>query len=109
MISSTMSFGVSVYGNGGMNTSYSRNVTLFGSSPAGINLTQLFIAPTVAWKLSDTNAIGVSLNIARETVSVQGLENFNSTNYSTSVGDVTNRGEASGTGLGPRRRRVRSG
>jgi len=102
MISSTMSFGVSVYGNGGMNTSYSRNVTLFGSSPAGINLTQLFIAPTVAWKLSDTNAIGVSLNIARETVSVQGLENFNSTNYSTNVGSVTNRGEDSGTGLGLR-------
>ena len=62
-----MSFGVSVYGNGGMNTSYSRNISnLFGTSPAGINLTQLFIAPTVAWKLSDTNAVGVSLNIARD-------------------------------------------
>lgn len=102
MISNTMSFGVSVYGNGGMNTSYNRNVTLFGTSPAGVDLSQLFIAPTVAWKLSDKHAIGISLNIAYQKFAAQGLENFDSTTYSKHPGNVTNKGYDTATGLGLR-------
>lgn len=102
MISNTMSLGVSVYGNGGMNTSYNRNVTLFGTSPAGVDLSQLFISPTVAWKLSDKHAVGVSLNFAYQKFSAQGLESFDSTTYTEYLGNVTNKGYDSATGWGAR-------
>lgn len=103
MISSTMSFGVSVYGNGGMNTSYSRNIAPFSTTqPSGIDFSQLFIAPTVAWKLSDTNSVGVSLNLAYQKMSVQGLQNFDSATQSNSPGNVTNKGYDTATGMGLR-------
>ncbi|TAM44628.1 MAG: long-chain fatty acid transporter [Gammaproteobacteria bacterium] len=103
MISNTMSFGVSVYGNGGMNTSYSRNIAPFSTTqPSGIDFSQLFIAPTVAWKLSDTNSVGVSLNLAYQKMLVYGLQNFDSATQSNSPGNVTNKGYDTATGLGAR-------
>lgn len=103
MLNNNMSLGVSVYGNGGMNTSYRRNISLFDSSrPAGIDFSQLFIAPTVAWKLSDTNSVGVSLNLAYQKMSVQGLGNFDSATQSNSPGNVTNKGYDTATGMGVR-------
>lgn len=102
MISNTMSFGVSVYGNGGMNTSYSGAIPQFGSTPAGIDFSQLFIAPTVAWKLSETNSVGVALNIAYQKMAVQGLENFDAASQTSALGNVTNKGYDSATGLGLR-------
>ncbi|MCP4202017.1 MAG: hypothetical protein GY769_08795, partial [bacterium] len=42
------SFGLSVYGQGGMNTDYP--APTFGVSPTGVNLSQLFIVPTYATK-----------------------------------------------------------
>ena len=102
MISSTTSFGVSVYGNGGLNTDYTRNIPLFGTSPAGIDLSQLFIAPTMAWKLSDTNTVGVSLNLAYQRIEIKGLENFNTAAQSSAPGSVTNNGYDTSTGVGVR-------
>ena len=48
MLNANSSFGVSVYGNGGMNTNYgSLNSTLgLGTGKLGVDLIQLFIAPT---------------------------------------------------------------
>jgi long-chain fatty acid transport protein len=57
MINPNMSLGVSVYGNGGMNTTYPQGDfncgagpanMLFGSGSLGQDLSQLIIAPTVA-------------------------------------------------------------
>lgn len=45
MVNNNTSLGVSVYGNGGMNTQYNNNM-FNGAGPAGINMSQLFIAPT---------------------------------------------------------------
>src|SRR3989338_7614229 len=48
------------FGYGGMNTSYTRNITLFSSDTgvkAGVDLSQLFVAPTLGWKLGDNQAI----------------------------------------------------
>lgn len=102
MLDSNRSFGVSVYGNGGMNTAYTRNITLFGSSNAGVDLMQLFIAPTMAWKLSDTNSVGVSLNLAYQRFKATGLQNFNNSSQSSSPGNVTDNGYDSATGWGLR-------
>src|SRR5450631_2652678 len=66
MISADTSFGVSVFGNGGMNTQYNTNplTNLGANGNLGINLSQLFIAPTWSMKVNHTNAVGVALNLA---------------------------------------------
>ncbi len=76
MISPRLALGVSVYGNGGMNTTYTRPVPLFGTTKAGVDLMQLFVAPTVAYKIDDRNAVGLSLNLAYQRFKVTGLQNF---------------------------------
>ena len=71
--SATFSYGIAVYGNGGMNTDYPNtplNCVPFGGYPVanglcgdgrlGVDLTQLIIAPTFAWKLTPDHAIGIS-------------------------------------------------
>lgn len=75
MISSNMSLGISVYGNGGMATDYGRNpFAAFGATgKAGVDLAQLFIAPTWSYKLNENHSVGVSLKIAYQTFEAFGL------------------------------------
>jgi len=102
MINPDMSLGVSVYGNGGMNTQYNQNpFAAFGSSGnAGINLEQLFIAPTWAMKLNASNSIGVALNLVRQTFSATGLAAF--APISSDPTKLTDNGTDSSTGVGLR-------
>jgi long-chain fatty acid transport protein len=104
MISQNLALGVSVFGNGGMNTDYSRNpFGIFGgSNPAGVDLTQLFIAPTLAYKLNANHSLGVSLNLAYQQFAAQGLEGFDNPFTSSSPGNVTNRGRDGSGGWGLR-------
>ncbi|MES9879238.1 MAG: outer membrane protein transport protein [Candidatus Sedimenticola sp. PURPLELP] len=74
MLNDKMSVGVSVFGNGGMNTNY--KMGLFGSTNSGIDLAQLFIVPTVAYKINENNAIGVGLNLAYQQFTATGLQGF---------------------------------
>jgi long-chain fatty acid transport protein len=101
MLDPNMSVGVSVYGNGGMNTDYKDGIPLFGTSRAGVDLMQLFVAPTFAYKITKDHALGVSLNLSYQRFKAYGLENF-ATSASSSPGDVTNRGYDSSTGWGVR-------
>ena len=75
MINADTSLGVSVFGNGGMNTQYNTNpfAALGPDGNLGINLEQLFVAPTWAMKINPTNAVGVSLNLAYQMFSATGL------------------------------------
>lgn len=54
-INSRSAWGVAVYGNGGMNTGYAINpYSRFGATrAAGVNLEQLFISPTYAYRLTE--------------------------------------------------------
>ena len=90
--------GVSVYGNGGMNTDYSRALPLLGTSPAGIDLIQLFVAPTATWKVTPNNTVGVTLNLAYQRFKANGLENF--VGASTAGSNLTNNGYDSSYGAG---------
>ncbi|MBK9246500.1 MAG: outer membrane protein transport protein [Burkholderiales bacterium] len=76
MLNSAMSLGVSVYGNGGMNTDYDKPFPLFGSTRPGVDLSQLFIAPTLGYKITPQHAVGISLNLAVQRFKAHGLENF---------------------------------
>jgi long-chain fatty acid transport protein len=100
VINDQLSLGVSVYGNGGMNTDYNRPIPLFGNTKAGIDMAQLFIAPTLAWKINETHTVGVSVNLAYQRFEAKGLQNFDNGNYSSSVGNVTNRGHDNSYGAG---------
>jgi long-chain fatty acid transport protein len=103
MIGSNMSAGVSVYGNGGMNTDYKNGVSpLFNTTGArtGVDLMQLFIAPTFAYKVNKDHALGVSLNFAYQRFKAYGLGNFDNAGYSSSAGNVTDKGYDSSTGWG---------
>jgi len=108
MINSDSSFGVSVYGNGGMNTSYgdlnsgtfgpAPGLGVFGTGKAGVDLMQLFIAPTYSIKINPDNALGVSLNIAHQAISVYGIQNFAGVSNTPSA--VSNTGYDSTNGWG---------
>lgn len=102
MLNDRASIGVTVFGNGGMNTSYGRNIPAFGTSNAGVDLSQLFIAPNMAWKLSDKHSIGVAVNFAYQRFKAEGLENFDNASQSSAPGHVTNRGYDGSTGWGAR-------
>ncbi|HQN65688.1 MAG TPA: TonB-dependent receptor [Methylophilus sp.] len=91
--------GVAVYGHGGMNTDYEKPVPLFGNTKPGIDLAQLFIAPTLAYKITPTQSVGVSLNLAYQRFKAKGLQNFASP-ASESPNDVTNRGYDHSYGAG---------
>lgn len=108
MTNDRMSLGVSVYGNGGMNTDYNQNP--FGvyarmggiSSPgnAGVNLAQLFVSPAWSMKLDQDNSIGVALNLAYQQFSAKGLYAFGQ--ISNNPGALTNNGTDYSTGFGAR-------
>jgi long-chain fatty acid transport protein len=97
-----LTVGVAVYGNGGMNTNYKQSpfAGYGGTNPGGVDLMQLFIAPTAAYKLSDANSVGVSLNFAYQRFKAEGLDPFKAA--SGSPNDVTNNGYDSSTGWGVR-------
>ncbi len=102
MISDSMSFGVSVFGNGGMNTSYKKPIALFGGASgtnAGVNLEQLFISPTFSMKLNDKHSFGVALNLIYQTFKATGLQNFDNSTYSSAPGSVTDNGKDTSTGF----------
>jgi len=98
VINDRLSLGVSVYANGGMNTDYNRPIPLFGNTKAGIDMAQLFIAPTVAWKINENHTVGVSLNLAYQRFEAKGLQNF--VGSSSSPSNLTNRGHDHAYGAG---------
>ena len=108
MINPNLALGVSVFGNGGMNTQYDSGIPLFanpqafGTQTAGVNLEQLFIAPTVAFKIAPNHSIGLALNIVYQTFEATGLQNFDNPGISQSPGSVTNEGKDSAWGWGAR-------
>jgi len=92
--------GVAVYGNGGMNTDYGSNpFRAFGASgSAGVNLEQLFVSPSIAWKLNENHALGLAVNFAYQRFKAEGIQPF--AVASQSPGSFTNRGTDSSTGWG---------
>ena len=120
MASRDVSYGLTVYGNGGMNTDYpggqipgqsacamfnprqaSYNL-LCGSGRLGVDLSQLIVAPSVAWQLAPGHAIGVAPLFAYQRFKAEGLQAFDNPGFSASPGNVTNRGYDSSTGFGAR-------
>lgn len=77
MISDSMAWGVSVYGNGGMNTDYPEvapGMNFFGGTGhLGVDLIQLVIAPTFAFKVAPNHSIGISPLIGYQRFTADGF------------------------------------
>ncbi|MFC5496090.1 OmpP1/FadL family transporter [Caenimonas terrae] len=115
MISNDLSLGVTVYGNGGMNTSYpagnfncgggAANM-LCGAGSLGIDMMQLIVAPTVAWKFHPRHSVGASLLLGYQRFKANGLQAFDNAPgfppFTQAPGHVTNNGTDSSTGVGVR-------
>jgi long-chain fatty acid transport protein len=99
MLGWNMSAGVTVYGNGGMNTDYPGGQIpantacggfnpgpagggsapynlLCGSGKLGVNLEQLVVAPTFAVKLNKDHSVGASVLLAYQKFKAEGLDGF---------------------------------
>ena len=100
-ITPEISLGVSIYGNGGMNTDYEKPIPLLNGGTgnhSGIDYVQLFVAPTVAWKVTPTQTIGAAVNLGYQRFKAKGIEGF--TGISASPNNVTGRGNDSAYGIG---------
>lgn len=91
-LSDQFALGVTVYGNGGINTTFGRAffdetaARIFGGTPAtpgfprdgklGVDFSQLFIAPSLAWRVHPSHTLGISPIMAIQRFSVRGLETF---------------------------------
>ena len=94
--------GVALYGNGGMNTDYGTNpFGRFGAQgPAGVDFSQAFVSPAVAYKISDTQSIGLAVNFAYQRIRLRGIEIFGT--FSSDPARVSNVGYDDATGWGAR-------
>jgi len=97
MIDDKSSVGVSIYGNGGMNTNYDTS-TFYGSSPTGVDLIQLFIAPTYARKIAAKHAFGITPIFAYQSFEAKGLQAFS--DFSSRPDKLTNNDHDSSYGFG---------
>lgn len=107
MLDSKSAVGVSIYGNGGMNTEYKGGVVsfdgqaaggpagaftspgTFGAGTAGINLEQMFFNFSYAYKINDKHALGASLIFVGQRFRAQGLEFFGQAGFSTDPNNLS--------------------
>lgn len=123
MINPRLSLGVTVYGNGGMNTNYpGGQITggtacdnfnasgaagapfnlLCGSGKLGVDMMQLVIAPTAAYKVSEKQSFGISPLFAYQRFKADGLQGFVGYTTSGTINNLTNQGYDTSTGFGVR-------
>jgi long-chain fatty acid transport protein len=99
MLNTNSSLGLSIFGNGGMNTNYPTN-TFGGSSPTGVDLSQLFVAVTYSAKVAPQHALGITPIFVYQSFAAEGLQAFQG--FSSAPNDLTNRGHESSYGYGAR-------
>jgi len=97
-----LAVGIVAYGNGGMVTDYKSNpFARYGASgPAGVELEQLFLSPTAAYRIAPDHSVGVSLNLTGQRFRARGLGAF--APFSQSPADFTDRGFDTRFGIGVR-------
>ena len=108
-VNEKLGVGVTVYGNGGMNTDYAGGQLNCGQGPAnvlcgsgrlGVDLIQLIVAPTVAYKFNDQHSVGISPLLVHQRFKAEGLQAF--APGSSSPSNLTNNGTDTSNGLGVR-------
>jgi long-chain fatty acid transport protein len=107
-ITANSSWGIAIYGNGGMNTNYAGSVAnpacgpysgVYCGGKAGVNLNQVFISGDYAWRTGNFS-FGIAPILAIQMFDAKGLGAFSA--YSISPGNLTNRGISYSWGGGAR-------
>lgn len=78
-VSDRMGVGIAVYGNGGMNADYPGGqipVANCGQGNVGVDLMQLIVFPTIAYKRNDAHSFGVSPLLVYQQFKAYGLQGF---------------------------------
>lgn len=112
MLRDNLAWGVTVYGNGGMNTNYAGGQFNCGQGPAnmlcgsgklGVDLSQLIIAPTLSYAFRENQSIGITPLLAYQRFKVTGLQAFSALpGLSSDPTRVSNNGYDNSTGIGVR-------
>jgi long-chain fatty acid transport protein len=94
MTSDTASMGISIVGNGGMNSTFRTNFFDVGptkdqNATVGVDLMQLLIVMSYAFKVSDNNAIGIAPVFAYQVFEAYGLGDFGSFGFSTDANNIS--------------------
>ncbi len=115
-----LALGITVVGNGGMNTDYPGGQIgtqsacysfrqqpgpynlLCGDGNLGVDLMQLLVAPYVSWQPVKGHSIGIAPVIAYQQFKAEGMQAFDNPIFSNSPGNVTNNDYASAWGVGVR-------
>lgn len=121
MLGWDMSAGVTVYGNGGMNTDYPGGQIaaanpvcgaflpsgapngfnlLCGNGDLGIDMMQLVVAPTFAMKINKQHSFGVSLLLTHQQFKASGIQSF--AGFSSTPTNLSNLGRDKSNGIGVR-------
>jgi long-chain fatty acid transport protein len=116
MLGWDMSFGVTVYGNGGMNTDFGGGQIgagvcsglgfgtagpanlLCGNGQMGIDMMQLMVAPTFSMKVNKQHSFGLSLLLAHQQFKAQGIQSF--AGFSATPANLSNLGRDKSNGVG---------
>jgi long-chain fatty acid transport protein len=88
-------FGLALYGNGGMNTNWPTS-TFYAGTPTGVNLSQMFVAPTYAGK----HALGLTAIGAMQWFKAEGVGSF--APFSSAPLKLSNNGNSYSYGAGVR-------
>lgn len=117
MVNTNLALGVTVYGNGGMNTDYASGQTdlgncaggaangqpgnmLCGVGRLGVDLMQLIVAPTAAYKVNPSHSFGVSPLLGYQRFKAEGLQAFSA--ISLDPANLSNNGYDDSFGYGVR-------
>ncbi len=99
MLDQNSSYGIAVYGNGGMNTEYTnQGGGVFGGGTAGVDLSQLFVNLNYARKFNDKASWGAGVILAAQAFKTYGLERF--APFSNSPSNLTDNGHDLSYGAG---------
>jgi long-chain fatty acid transport protein len=95
-----LTFALTINGNGGMNTDYEQNpFASFGAQgPAGVDLKQVFVAPTLAYEFAEGQSLGVSAIGLVQGFRAEGIQPFSAA--SADPANFTNRGTDVAFGAG---------
>jgi len=108
MLNDESSVGITVYGNGGMNTDYPDDVagsgqaTFGGPIGAGVNLEQLFVNGSYARKINEKASWGIGVIAAYQRFKATGLGAFAGMNMSSDPANLTDNGHDDSFGFGAR-------
>jgi long-chain fatty acid transport protein len=108
MLNNDVALGVTVYGNGGMNTDYSGIAAfgganlLGGNGSLGVDLMQLIIAPTAAFKINANHSLGISPLLGYQRFEAYGLQAFAGFQLPGTPSLATNQGYEDSFGYGVR-------